>query len=255
MPLHQSSRVQEDRRPNRVNTCICGLFIVLWVGGIHVLFLASAFAQQSDANVLVAQAVLAYEDKRYEEALDLLTRARTYDAHNTRGLYYLGLTQLALQHPEEAIEPLEAAHQLQPSDSNIQFQLAVAYFSANRYDEAGPLFEQVYQQQPNMENLGYYVGLIRYRQKAYKPAVEAFDQANVTDPTLQRLTTFYRGLALGVSGMTKEATLAFQDLQRSRAVDPLTQTAIRLSESLATGQVVKKEEKPLRASISLGGVL
>jgi Tfp pilus assembly protein PilF len=203
--------------------------------------------------VLVAQAVLAYEDKRYEEALDLLTRARTYDAQNTRGLYYLGLTQLALQHPEEAIEPLEAAHRLQPGNSTIQFQLAVAYLSANRYDEAAPLFEQVYQQQPSMENLGYYVGLIRYRQKAYKPAVEAFDKANVTDPTLLRLTTFYRGLALGVSGMTKEATSAFQDLQRSRAVDPLTQTAIRLSESLAAGQAVKKEDKRLRASMSVGG--
>jgi hypothetical protein len=83
--------------------------------------------------------------------------------------------------------------------------------------------------------------------------VEAFDRGNVTDPSLQRLSTFYRGLALGVTGMTQEASAAFQDLQRSRAVDPLTQTAIRLSESLAARQAVQREEKRFRASISLGG--
>jgi len=221
--------------------------------GMQVYFPGSAQAQPSEGNVLVAQAVLAYESKRYDEALNLLTRARTHDPHNARGLYYLGLTQLALQHPDDAIEPLEAARQLHPTDVNVQYQLGVAYLTANRYDEASPLFEQAYQQDPGMDNLGYYVGLTRYRKKEYKPAVEAFDRGNVTDPNLQRLATFYRGLALGVSGMTQEATAAFQDLQRSRAVDPLTQTAIRLSESLAARQGVQREERRLRASISVGG--
>jgi Tfp pilus assembly protein PilF len=218
-----------------------------------VLVVDPVFAQPSEADVLVAQGVLAYEAKRYDEAVDLLTRARTFDPQNARGLYYLGLTELALQHPEKAIDPLESARQLQPNDPNVQYQLGVAYFAAGRYEEASPLFEALYAQQPNMENLGYYVGLTRYRKKDYKPAVEAFDRGNVSDPNLQRLAAFYRGLALGVTGMTQEASAAFQDLQRSRAVDPLTQTAIRLSESLAARQAVQREEKRFRASISLGG--
>jgi tetratricopeptide (TPR) repeat protein len=191
---------QVAHRKKRIYACISGLLLFSTVMGVHVLFLHPAHAQPSEGNVLVAQAVLAYEAKRYDEALNLLTRARTHDPHNARGLYYLGLTQLALQHPDDAIEPLEAARQLQPSDVNVKYQLGVAYLAANRYDEASPLFEQVYQQEPNLDNLGYYVGLTRYRRKEYKPAVEAFDRGNVTDPNLQRLTTFYRGLALGRIG-------------------------------------------------------
>jgi tetratricopeptide (TPR) repeat protein len=213
---------QVAHQKKRINACISGLLLFITVMGVHVLFLHPALAQPSEGNVLVAQAVLAYEAKRYDEALNLLTRARTHDPHNARGLYYLGLTQLALQHPDDAIEPLEAARQLQPTDVNVQYQLGVAYLAANRYDEASPLFEQAYQQQPNMDNLGYYVGLTRYRRKEYKPAVEAFDRGTVTDPNLQRLATFYRGLALGVSGM-------------------------------AARQGVQREEKRLRASISVGG--
>lgn len=244
---------QGTRQTKKINTCISATLLFVMLIGMQVYFPGSAQAQPSEGNVLVAQAVLAYESKRYDEALNLLTRARTHDPHNARGLYYLGLTQLALQHPDDAIEPLEAARQLHPTDVNVQYQLGVAYLTANRYDEASPLFEQAYQQDPGMDNLGYYVGLTRYRKKEYKPAIEAFDRGNVTDPNLQRLATFYRGLALGVSGMTQEATAAFQDLQRSRAVDPLTQTAIRLSESLAARQGVQREERRLRASISVGG--
>ena len=121
MYSHLSAQSQAGCHQTRVNTCILGLVLVLCAVEIQVLFPTSAVAQPSEANVLVAQAVLAYEDKRYEEARDLLTRARTYDPQHTRGLYYLGLTQLALQHPEEAVEPLESAHRLQPSDLTIQY--------------------------------------------------------------------------------------------------------------------------------------
>lgn len=238
--------------PMRLFERFVAVTVICFVG-LPTFITGTVLAQPSEADVLVAQAVLAYEAKRYDEALDLLTRARTFDPQNVRGLYYIGLTELALQHPDKAIEPLESVRRLQPNDPNVQYQLGVAYFSASRYDEAAPLFESLYAQQPNIENLGYYVGLTRYRKKDYKSAVEAFDRGNVTDPSLQRLSTFYRGLALGVTGMTQEASAAFQDLQRSRAVDPLTQTAIRLSESLAARQAVQREEKRFRASISLGG--
>jgi hypothetical protein len=123
----------------------------------------------------------------------------------------------------------------------------------NRYDEAAPLFEEAYKQRPDMENLPYYVGLTRYRQKEYKPAVQALESPAITDPTLKRLAKFYRGLALGISGMSKEAAAEFQDLQRTRASDPLTQTAIRLGQSMESAAGRISEERRFRASISLGG--
>ena len=235
-------------RPGLLSTIV--LVVILSLG---VPFSVSAETPQAEADVLVAQGVLAYDAKQYDEALNLLTQAHTLAPQHVRGLYYLGITYLALQQPGEAIEPLEEARKLQPSDPTIPYQLGVAYFSVNRYDEAGPLFEDVYKQQPKLDNLAYYVGLTRYRQKAYKPAVEAFDSSTITDPSLKRLAKFYRGLALGISGMPKEAAAEFQDIQRTRASDPLTQTAIRLSESMAAARGMLAEEKRFHASISLGG--
>ena len=44
---------------------------------LFLVVLASlpAYAQQSEADVFVAQAILAYEDKRYDEALGFLREA------------------------------------------------------------------------------------------------------------------------------------------------------------------------------------
>ncbi|HJU06816.1 MAG TPA: tetratricopeptide repeat protein, partial [Nitrospiraceae bacterium] len=84
-------------------------------------------AQQAEADVLVARAVLAYDDQRYDEALELCRRALNLDPNNARALYYSGLTYLALKLPEQAIVPLEKADKLRPQDANVRFQLGVAY--------------------------------------------------------------------------------------------------------------------------------
>jgi Tfp pilus assembly protein PilF len=230
---------------------------------IHVVLFASilvwpnpvslAATQQADADVLVAQAVLAYEDGRYETAHQLLTRALELDPNDVRGLYYMGLTQLAKKQPEQAIPPLERAKQLEPADADVQYQLGVAYFSAGKYDEAGPLFEDLYKKDPQRENLGYYVGFNRYRQRQYQAAADAFGQANITDPNLVQLAHFYRGLALGVIGMSEEAAAEIRTAQQTQMVSPITGTGLlRLGDVIATGQAVTPEKR-LRAQISLGG--
>jgi hypothetical protein len=64
------------------------------------LLAPSAHAQRGEADVLAAQGVLAYDDGRYEDALELLKRATELDPRHARGLYYLGLTHLTLKQPE-----------------------------------------------------------------------------------------------------------------------------------------------------------
>ena len=54
-------------------------------------------AQQSEADVFVAQAILAYEDKHYDEALAHLREALAQDPKNVEALYYTGLVYIAQQ--------------------------------------------------------------------------------------------------------------------------------------------------------------
>ena len=58
---------------------------------------APARAQQSEADVYVAEAILAYESRQYDEALRLLEEALRQDPENVDGLYYTGLVHAAVK--------------------------------------------------------------------------------------------------------------------------------------------------------------
>ena len=227
------------------------IFVLTAIGLVPSLSCA-AEAQQAESEVLVAQGVVAYDEQRYDDALRLLSRSRELNPGDSRGLYYLGLTQLALKNPSEAVSALEAASQLQPSDSSINYQLGVAYFTAGRYDEATPLLEQAYKTDPSSENLGYYVGLGRYRQKDYKQAIDAFNATKTSDPNVQQLTRFYRGLALGVLGLPEQAVAELRQLEGTGTNLPFTGQAMQIQQAIAAGRKTD-EAKRLSLQVSVGG--
>jgi len=224
--------------------------LILSLLALSALCAAHAFAQQSEADVYVAQAILAYDDKRYEEALSLLNEALKLDPGNTQALYYTGLVHLAQKDPVLAIKSLELARAKSPDDLIIRFQLGVAYFTLEQYDEAQPLLESVFKAQPKLENLGYYVGFMRYRQKDYEGALKAFQTGASTDPTMQQLTKFYAGLALGVLGLPERAIVEVEEALRLQPVSPLTGPAERIRDSIV---IARERERRLRAEIRLGG--
>lgn len=212
----------------------------------------AAEIQQAESEVLIAQSVVAFDEHRYDDALRFLSRARELNPRDPRGLYYLGLTHLALKNPSEAISVLEAAKQLQPSDAAISYQLGVAYFTAGRYDKAHPLLEEAFKTDPSSESLGYYVGLGRYRQKNYKEAVEAFAANTTTDPDVVQLTRFYRGLALGVLGLPEQATAELRQLEGTGPTLPFTGQALQIQQAITARQRVDEPQR-LRLQMSVGG--
>ncbi len=70
----------------------CHLFsfavsFAVWMVLLATIWAGHAAAQDSEADVFVAQAILAYEDKQYEEALRLLSEAPRLDPKNEEALY------------------------------------------------------------------------------------------------------------------------------------------------------------------------
>ena len=116
--------------------------------------------------MFVAQAILAYEDRRYDEALAFLRQALAEDPDNLEALYYSGLTLLAQRKPAEALEPLERARRRAPGDLALLYQLGVAYFLLMDYDRAEEPLTTVFRAQPQADGVGYYVGFIRYPRSA-----------------------------------------------------------------------------------------
>ncbi len=229
--------------------CLILTIIVFTAGGWST---PAAWGQRADANVLAANAAIAYDDKRYDEAMALLDQALVLDPQHERSLFYKGLVYLAQKRPEMALVHLETVHQLRPNDFDIQKHLGIAHFAVGNYDRAKPFLDAVYKQNPETENIGYYVGFLRYRDKQYAQAVDAFEQNQSPDPDMQQLNGFYRGLALGVLGLPNEALSELEQVQRTQTISPLTQASVRIREALSAGQV-SNSQKRFRLQISAGG--
>src|SRR6266436_6847688 len=190
-------------------------------------------AQQSEADVFVAQAILAYEDKHYDEALTHLREALAQDPKNVEALYYTGLVYVAQQRLDLATQVLEQARQLAPDDFSVRFLLGVSYFAQERYDLAEPILTQCFKERPQTDGLGYYVGFMRYRSKNYAGALDAFKAETSPDPAIKQLTHFYSGLALAVMGLPERAATELDAATRGDTPTALTGAAERLRDSFA----------------------
>lgn len=210
---------------------------------------AAAAAQQSVADVFVAQAILAYDDKRYDDALGILREALQEDSNHLEALYYTGLVYMAKQRPDLAVEPLEKARATAPGDLSVFFQLGVAYFVQEQYDKAEPLLTRVFNERPRTDSVGYYVGFMRYRKKDYQGALRAFAAGTSSDPNIQQLTRFYSGLALAILGLPERAAAEVEAALRLQPTSALTGPAERLRDTILAA---RERERRFRAELRLG---
>jgi len=208
-----------------------------------------AWAQQGEASVYVTRGILAYDEKRYEDALTNLSEALRLDPNNVEALYFTGLTNIALKRYDRAVEALEQAQKRDPRDQSTRFQLGALYFGLERYDRAKPLLEEVFATNPRLDSLGYYVGFMRYRQRDYQGALRAFRAGTSTDPNIQQLTRFYSGLALGVLGLPEQATAELDEALKIQPASPLTGPAERLRGAVVAA---RESERRFRAELRLG---
>ncbi len=221
------------------------LVCLLVVGAVPT----AALAQTTEADVYVAQAILDFDDKKYQDALANLQEALKREPDHVEALYYMGVVRMALRQPEQAVTFLRRAQAKSPQDTSIAFQLGLAHFAQQQYDQAEPLFERVFRADPAIEGLGYYVGFIRYRKKDYRGALEAFRRGRTTDAQLQQLTRFYTGLSLAVLGLPAQASAEVEQALKLAPGSPLTGPAERLRDTIKTAAQAGRR---LSASVSLG---
>ena len=216
---------------------------------LPVVFPAPSHAQTSEADVYVAQAILDFDDKRYDDALKNLEEALKREPDHVEALYYAGVVNLALRRPDQALPYLVRAQKRSPADLAIGFQLGLAYFAQQRFDDAEPVLERVFRADPTIDGLGYYVGVMRYRKKDYRGALAAFRAGRATDPQLQQLTRFYTGLALAALGLPAQASAEVEQALRLAPGSPLTGPAERLRDTI---RAAAEQGRRLSAEVRLG---
>jgi tetratricopeptide (TPR) repeat protein len=206
-------------------------------------------AQTTEADVYVQQAVLDFDDKRFDDAVQNLRRALEIEPTHVEALYYMGVVHMALRRPADAIPFLLRAREKSRTDASVAFQLGLAYFAQQDYDAAAPLLEQVFRANPSLDGLGYYTGFVRYRKKDYRGALQAFREGRATDPDIQQLTRFYAGLSLALLGMPAQAIAEVEQAVRLAPGSPLTGPAERLRDTIVSQ---RGKERRLSAELRLG---
>jgi len=203
----------------------------------------------SEATIYVDRAVLAYDDKNFDAALQELEEALRLDPQNVEALYYQGLVYTALNRPTDAQAAWEKAKTLRPTDTDVSFQLGVLYFNQQDYGRAEPLLRQVYRAEPRRQNLGYYLGFVEYRKKNYREAIDLL-RANVpSDENFAQLTRFYAGLAMSALGFAREAQAQMEEALRLQPISPLSAPTQRFREILETAAA---RERFFRGELRLG---
>ena len=203
---------------------------------VFIFHSAIALAQTTEADVYVAQAVLDFDDKKYDAALENLRRALELEPDHVEALYFTGAVYAAQKRPDLAAAYLERARAKSPQDASIAYQLGLVYFAQQQYDKAEPLLEEAFRANPDLDSLGYYVGFLRYRKKDYRGALVAFRDGRSSDPEIQQLTRFYTGLALGVLGMPGQAAAEVEQAIRLAPGSQLTGPAERLRDTIVASR-------------------
>src|SRR5437867_1962351 len=197
-------------------------------------------AQTTEADVHVAQAIIAIDERRYEAALAELKRALEIEPDHVEALYYTGVVYAAQRRPDLAVPFLEKARAKAPADPAVRFQLGLAYFARQQYDRAQPLLEAVFKTNPELDGLGYYVGFLRYRAKDYRGALAAFRAGRASDPEIQQLTRFYSGLALAVLGLPTQAAAEVEQALRLAPGSAVTGPAERLRDTIVAARATER---------------
>jgi len=225
------------------------LALVLSVALLMASFPPPVTAQTTEADVYVAQGVLDFDEKRFDEALGNFRRALEIETDHVEALYYTGVVHMAQRRPEQAVPFLERARTKAPTDASVAYQLGLAFFAQQQYDRAQPLLEEVFRATPTQDSLGYYVGFMRYRTKDYRGAVNAFRNGRSSDPEIQQLARFYTGLSLAVLGLPAQATAEVEQAMRLAPTSALTGPAERLRDTLVAQ---RQKDRRFSAEVRFG---
>jgi TolA-binding protein len=136
-----------------------------------------------DQDVLL-QGANNYRQGNYEEAFDLLVKARARDPKSSVAAYYLGATLKRMQRFNDAIPHLRDAVTLQPPVDQAFLELADAYYAVDRTDEALHALAVSERQGIEPGQTAFLKGLVYAKKRKHADAVVFLEKAKAIDSKL-----------------------------------------------------------------------
>ena len=133
--------------------------------------------QPTDEMQQYRNAVRAYYEERYNDALDILKALITERPDNAHYHDSLGVTLHKMKHYEEAQAEKKKAVELEPDNARYQCSFGITLAALERYDEALKAVLQARKLAPDDDYPYYGLGIVLRGQKRYDEALEASQKA------------------------------------------------------------------------------
>lgn len=209
----------------------------------------------NDANALVGLGYARLDQKRFDEAFSLFSRALKvapqrqdardgYDSANFWLAMQRGAGAQQQNQPQAAALAFQEALALRPLDNGALLGLANAYVQERMYSQAEAKFQQVLTQDPSNSDALSGLGFVRLNEGKFDDAQRLFAQAHKLDPGRKDVAQGYRNAEFwglmhqGAAALNQnQAKAAAADYQRAIALNPTDKDALRglANASMRTG--------------------
>jgi len=151
-------------------------FAVVCIFASFVLFTES-YAQQTDRDLYESL----FQQGEFDKAVQVLKRLTKQNPTDGQAFYFLGLSNLRLEHDKDAVKALEKAKEISPDSAMIRSALAYGYLLRNDKRASNEAYEAV--KLDDKLPLGHYViSVSSLRNGIYNTAYESAKRAVELDP-------------------------------------------------------------------------
>ncbi len=190
-------------------------------------------------NIMLGQAVEAFQAGNFERASSILQKVLQLDAKCLPALHILGLIKAANKEYKDAAEFLGRAVRLNPKEPSIFYNLAKALSDGGRLDESLPHYEKAVALAPKYQEAWMGFGEALVGVKKYQLALDAFDKATLLNPLLAEAWS-NKGNVLHILRLYEEALGCFD---RAISIDP------NLSQAYYNKGVTQSEMRRIEAAV------
>lgn len=149
--------------------------IVLFV---FIIFPSYVFGESS----LLREGIEQHKQENYEEAIDLLKKARKEDPKSSSAAFFLGMAYKQVMDYQNASEHLRDAVTLTPRIKEALIELTEVLYLWGKLDEAKKWIETAEKEEIFPARIAFLKGLVLQKEGRNIEAIESFEKAKSLDP-------------------------------------------------------------------------
>ncbi|MEA3428355.1 MAG: hypothetical protein U9Q84_03880 [Thermodesulfobacteriota bacterium] len=183
------------------------LLICLCVSVSFLIFIPPLFCHEPN---LLRDGIEQYKEENYEEASEILTKARKQDPKSSPAAFFLGLTYKHMMNYPKALENFRDAATLTPKIKEALVELIDIAIQLGKLEEAKKWIGVAEEQKIFASRIAFLKGQLLVKEGKNLKAVEAFEKARSLDESLSQAVEFQIALCYMKEKDLKKAKERFQ---------------------------------------------